>query len=149
VSARAVAPVVKPLTQEQIARYAAASGDHNPIHVDEAFARGTPFGGTIAHGMLVLASISEMMAAAFGEAWLAGGKLRVRFRAPARPGDTATATGRVVAIDSGQVRCTVACYNGQGEALITGDVEIGGATSSRVKPSDGASAGIQEGEELG
>ncbi len=46
--------------------------------VDEAFARSTPFGGTIAHGMLVLAAISEMMALAFGEAWLTRGRLRVR-----------------------------------------------------------------------
>ncbi len=62
-----VAPVEKRLSQEQIGLYADAARDHNPIHVDEAFARSTPFGGTIAHGMLVLASISEMMTSAFGE----------------------------------------------------------------------------------
>ena len=128
-SARAVAPVVKRLTQEQIARYAAASGDHNPIHVDEAFARGTPFGGTIAHGMLVLASISEMMAAAFGEAWLAGGKLRVRFRAPARPGDTITASARLQpSQDSSTLTYAVECRNQHGELLISGTAEA---------PSDG------------
>ena len=128
-SARAVAPVVKPLTQEQIARYAAASGDHNPIHVDEAFARGTPFGGTIAHGMLVLASISEMMAAAFGEAWIIGGKLRVRFRAPARPGDTITASARPQPSQDGStLTYAVECRNQHGELLISGTAEV---------PSDG------------
>ena len=68
-SAPTISPVVKELSQEQIGRYADAVNDHNPIHVDEAFAQSTPFGGTIAHGMLVLASISEMMAAALGGRW--------------------------------------------------------------------------------
>jgi acyl dehydratase len=79
-----VRQLTKEVTQPQIDAYAAASGDHNPIHVDEAFARATPLGGTIAHGMLVLAFISEMMTAAFGRAWLDSGRLDVRFRAPAR-----------------------------------------------------------------
>ena len=65
-----VAPVERTLTQAQLHAYADASGDHNPIHVDPAFAADTPFGGTIAHGMLVLALIGEMMHAAFGDGWL-------------------------------------------------------------------------------
>ena len=121
----AVTPVVKQLTQEQIGRYADASGDHNPIHVDEAFARNTPFGGTIAHGMLVLASISEMMAKGFGEAWLTGGRLRVRLRAPARPGDTITASARPqTARDSAVLVYAVECRNQQGELLISGTAEV-------------------------
>jgi len=58
-----VRPVVRVVTQQRIDAYADASGDHNPIHVDPEFARATPFGGTIAHGMLVLALIGEMMEA--------------------------------------------------------------------------------------
>lgn len=120
-----VVPVVKHLTQEQIGRYADATGDHNPIHVDEAFASGTPFGGTIAHGMLVLASISEMMAAAFGEAWLAGGRLRVRFRGPARPGDAVTVSAKPQAArDAGMLTYTVECRNQQDELLISGTAEV-------------------------
>ena len=119
-----VAPVVKRLSQEKIDRYADVSGDHNPIHVDEAFARTTPFGGTIAHGMLVLASISEMMAAAFGEAWLSSGKLKVRLRAPARPGDTITASAKPQAAKDGQtLTYTVECRNQDGELLISGTAE--------------------------
>lgn len=119
-----VAPVVKRLSQDQIDRYADASGDHNPIHVDEAFARSTPFGGTIAHGMLVLASISEMMAAAFGEAWLSNGKLKVRFRAPARPGDTITASAKPKAWKADEtLTYAVECRNQDGELLISGTAE--------------------------
>ena len=124
-SAPDVAPVVKRLSQEQIGRYADATGDHNPIHVDEAFARATPFGGTIAHGMLVLASIAEMMAAAFGEAWLTGGSLRVRFRAPARPGDTITARAQPQAARAGVTFVyAVECRSQRDELLISGTAEV-------------------------
>lgn len=124
-SAPVVAPVVKTISQEQIARYADASGDHNPIHVDEAFARTTPFEGTIAHGMLVLASISEMMAAAFGEAWLTRGRLRVRFRAPARPDDTITASAQSQSSpNAGTLRYAVECRNQDNELLIGGTAEV-------------------------
>ncbi|MCH8994040.1 MAG: MaoC family dehydratase [Chloroflexi bacterium] len=124
-SAPSIAPVVKRLSQEQIGRYADASGDHNPIHIDEAFARETPFGGTIAHGMLVLASISEMMAAAFGDAWLASGRLRVRFRAPARPSDAITASAEPrTARDNGALVYAVECRNQDGELLISGTAEV-------------------------
>ena len=119
-SAANVAPITKRLSQEQIARYAGATGDHNPIHVDEAFAKATPFGGTIAHGMLVLAAISEMMAGAFGEAWLRHGKLRVRFKSPARPGDTLTATAQPQS--SGGY--AVECRNQRGEVLISGSASV-------------------------
>jgi 3-hydroxybutyryl-CoA dehydratase len=116
--------VVKRISQAQIVRYADATGDHNPIHIDEAFARSTPLGGTIAHGMLVLASISEMMAGALGEAWLTGGRLRVRFRAPARPGDTVTASARQQTSRDGlTLTYAVECRNQDGELLISGTAE--------------------------
>lgn len=120
-----VAPVVRTLSQAMIERYADASGDHNPIHVDLAFARSTPMGGTIAHGMLVLAFISEMMTEAFGASWLSSGALDVRFRAPARPDDTVTARAR--AADSGvpsRLRYAVECVNQGDEVLISGTTEV-------------------------
>ena len=58
-----LAPLVKIITQPQLDLYCQASGDHNPLHWDAEFAAGTRFGGVIAHGMLTLAFISEMMAA--------------------------------------------------------------------------------------
>ena len=123
-SASRVGPVVKELSQAQIERYADATGDHNPIHVDEAFAQTTPLGGTVAHGMLVLAAISEMMAASFGEAWLTGGKLKVRFRGPARPGDRITASVQETARQGAGLVYAVECRNQRGEVLINGTVEV-------------------------
>lgn len=84
--------LTRQVTKEAIRLYAEASGDINPIHVDEAFAAKTPFGGIIAHGMMMLAYASEMMGKQFGEKWLSGGVMRIKFKGPARPGDTLTIT---------------------------------------------------------
>ena len=114
----------KSLSQEKIDGYARASGDFNPIHVDAAFAAATPFGGTIAHGMLLLAYLSEMLTAAFGRAWLSGGRLKARFKGVARPDDTLTMRGRVERVPEGGVFAAVECVNQAGEALVTGDAEV-------------------------
>ena len=123
-----VPPLSRRITQEGIRRYAEASGDYNPIHVDEEYARATPFGGTIAHGMLVLAYLSEMMAGAFGHDWLAGGRLKVRFRAPARPGDTLTARAepRQARQASGDrvFEYGIECCNQRGETLVSGTAVV-------------------------
>jgi len=113
-------PVVRTLSQEQLNAYADASGDHNPIHVDPAFAAATPFGGTIAHGMLVLGLIGEMMHSGLGAAWLEHGALKVRFKAPARPGDTVTAR----ATATGNRTWSVECVNGDGEVLLEGRASV-------------------------
>ncbi len=124
----ALPEVKKAITQEDINRYAEVSQDFNPIHIDEDFARKTPSGGTIAHGMLILAYVSQMMTAAFGRNWLTGGRFSVRFKAPARPGDTVKATGKISKIDKiGEetlVGCSVLCSNQKGESIITGEAQV-------------------------
>ncbi|MDP2936944.1 MAG: MaoC family dehydratase [Dehalococcoidia bacterium] len=118
-------PVRKQITQEKINQYAEASGDFNPLHIDPDFAKGTFYGGTIAHGLLSLAYISEMMTKAFAKGWLAGGKLTVSFLAPVRPGDTITARGLVKQKkeEGGQrqVVCEVYCENQKGERVVSGE----------------------------
>lgn len=120
--------IKKNITQENINLYADASKDYNPIHIDEAFARKTPAGGTIAHGMLNLAYISQMMTSAFGLSWLNGGKLNVRFRNPARPGDTIMVSGKVTRVQKNQgetlVTCDVLCSNQKDESIITGEASV-------------------------
>jgi 3-hydroxybutyryl-CoA dehydratase len=114
-------PVVREITQEKVNRYALAGGDGNPLHTDPQFAARTMFGGTIAHGLLLLAYLSEMMTAAFGRAWLSGGRLKIRFKAPARPGDTVSAVGRVVRAEGGRTVCEVECRNQSDEVLVSGE----------------------------
>ena len=120
--------VVKHITQRDINLYAEASGDFNPIHIDQSFAAQTPLGGTIAHGMLILAYVSEMMTTAFGRHWLSGGKLSVRFKAPARPGDTVTVTGRVDSIEHDEgvphVNCGLGVQSQGGETIIVGRATV-------------------------
>ena len=121
-------PVVKNIAQKDIDLYAEASGDFNPIHIDESFAAQTPLGGTIAHGMLILAYVSEMMTKAFGESWLSGGKLSVRFKAPARPKDTITTSGKIDSVEHKEgvpyVNCSLESCNQKGETVITGGAVV-------------------------
>ncbi len=123
-----IAALSREVTREAIAAYADAVGDHNPIHIDEAFARATPFGGVIAHGMLTLAYVSEAFEHAFGERWARSGRLKVRFKLPARPGDTVTVTAepRASHEEDGAVRWeyAVTCANQRGETLITGTASV-------------------------
>ena len=118
--------VAHAVSQAQINRYAEASGDHNPLHLDPAFAAGTQYGGTIAHGMLVMAFLSEMMTKAFGMVWVSKGKLKVRFRAPVYPGDTITSEGslRQGGDESGEAAYNVACRNQSQEPVITGEARL-------------------------
>ena len=119
-----VASVIRQLPQARINAYADASGDHNPIHVDPAFAAAMPFGGTIAHGMLVLALIGEMMRASFGDAWSTTGKLKVRFKAPTRPGDTVTASASLTKDTVGSAEYAVQCSTQTGDVVIEGRATV-------------------------
>ena len=120
--------IKKGIRQEYINLYAEASKDFNPIHIDKEFARKTPLGGTIAHGMLILSYVSQMMTATFGRSWLAGGKLNVRFKTPARPNDIITIGGKIRQIDkSGTYTlfdCDILCSNQKGETVITGEAKV-------------------------
>ena len=75
------------MTQEMIDRWAALSGDLNPLHVDPVVAGASRFGGTIAHGVISIALMQRLFVEHAGERWLHGGSLTdVRFVAPVRPG---------------------------------------------------------------
>ena len=120
--------VAKHITQREINLYAEAVGDFNPIHIDESFAAQTPLGGTIAHGMLIMAYMSEMMTAAFGKNWLSTGKLSVRFKTPARPEDTITVRGKVNYIEYKEgtpyVSCSLDCRNQKEEKVVIGEAKV-------------------------
>ncbi|HAG11991.1 MAG TPA: acyl dehydratase [Desulfotomaculum sp.] len=116
--------VKKQVTQEIINKYAQASGDMDPQHIDPEFAGQTVFKGTIAHGLLTIAYISEMMANFFNDGWYSGSAMEISFHAPVRPGDTITVSGKVntkkASGDRGIVTCKVACTNQENASIITG-----------------------------
>ena len=118
----------KNITFEHIREYASISGDLNPLHVDENFARDTSFGGIVAHGMLTLAYVSEMMAGFFGEDWFSTGHLDVRFKQPSRPGDKLTLHGEVLGVirrkTGTTVICDVQCDNQHHQSVLIGTCKV-------------------------
>jgi 3-hydroxybutyryl-CoA dehydratase len=125
-----LAKLVKTIGQAQLNAYAQASGDYNPLHLDPGFAAKTQFGGVIAHGMLTLAFISEMMAEGFGRPWLETGTLNVRFKGAAYLGDQVTTWGRVTKEErlpqARRIGCAVGVRNlATGRDLINGTATVG------------------------
>ncbi|MDE2786107.1 MAG: MaoC family dehydratase [Chloroflexota bacterium] len=124
-----IPPVRRSIGRDNIDAYRSASGDHNRIHYDDEFAASSRFGGVIAHGMLTLAMISEMMAGAYGSRWLQSGSLRVRFRGAAHPGDLLEAVGSVTKSESvangSRLTCNVELRNvDNGNRIITGSATV-------------------------
>ena len=128
--------IVRTVTRDTIDGYEEILGIGNPLHVDEEFARETPFGGIIAHGMMSLAYVSEMMTEAFGAGWYESGELDTTFVRPVRPGDTITTWGTVKGRTGveGQIRvvCEVYCENQMGEIVLKGT-----ATATAAAPITG------------
>jgi acyl dehydratase len=118
----------KQVTQEHINLYAAASKDYNPIHIDMEFAIKAGLGGTVAHGMLILAYVSAYMTDNFGPDWLDGGSLNIRFKSPARPGDTINIGGKVTGLETSTtfvfVNCDILCQNQSEESVIVGEARV-------------------------
>ncbi|HYT11697.1 MAG TPA: MaoC/PaaZ C-terminal domain-containing protein [Candidatus Nitrosopolaris sp.] len=101
-------------TPAQIAEYAEASGDHNPIHLDGEFARSVGLPGIIAHGMLQMGILGEVAAEAAG----GGRRLRrlyCRFAGMVEPGDTVTFAAEVT--EPGKI--ALSAVNQRGEAVLT------------------------------
>jgi 3-hydroxybutyryl-CoA dehydratase len=119
------ATFAKTITDADILSFAAASGDNNAVHIDEAFAQTTPFKGRIAHGMLCASVISAALAKHLpgpGTVYLGQ---TLRFKAPVRPGDIVHATVVVKELQlekSRVVMSTVCTVNGKtvidGEAVV-------------------------------
>ena len=86
------------ISQQTINNYAIVSGDHNPIHIDESFAQKSEFKGTIAHGMILVGYFFDYMSRSFGQEWDESGKLKSKFRNPARPNDTVIVSGSIQSI---------------------------------------------------
>jgi len=78
------------ITEADIVNFACLSGDWNPLHTDEEFARGTPFGSRIAHGVLGLAVATGLanQLGIFEGTTIAVLEMVTRFTGAVRPGDT-------------------------------------------------------------
>ena len=120
-------PLVKgPLQQIQLTRYAGASGDFNPIHQDDEFAKAAGMGGVFAHGMLSMGFVAQAVTD-----WAGAGrvlKIGVRFAALVRLKDTVTCRGRVVGTSQKDgvnlVELEIWAENQTGETVVSGRATV-------------------------
>jgi 3-hydroxybutyryl-CoA dehydratase len=115
----------KTITEADIVLFAAVSGDNNAVHINEEFARGTRFGGRIAHGMLSASVISAAIAGRLpGPGTIYLGQ-NLRFKAPVRPGDTvhAVVTVKEIVPEKQRVTLSTVC-SVDGKTVIEGDAVV-------------------------
>jgi 3-hydroxybutyryl-CoA dehydratase len=116
------AEFTKTISEADVYLFAGVTGDLNPAHVDETYARTTFFKTRIAHGMLLAGLISTVI----GTQLPGPGTIYVRqeldFLAPVRFGDTVTARAEVMEIlaDKNRVRLKTTCVNQEGKAVVDG-----------------------------
>ena len=115
-----------PITREDLKAYAAASGDPNPMHIDDEFARNAGHPGVFAHGMLSMGYLGELLVRAVGVAGVR--RLKTRFARLTWPGDVITCRGIVTAVhDEGTQRlidCDIWTENQDGERKLTGSATL-------------------------
>ena len=111
-------PYTWQVTRDQIRAYADASGDHNPIHLDDDAARAAGLPGVIAHGMLGMAQLANFVVAYAGDHRRLR-RLRCRFSGMVVPGDTITFIGRVAGEEDGLVTLELSAENQKGERVLT------------------------------
>lgn len=116
------------ITQDRVNSYAEASGDHNPIHLNEAYAASTQFGTRIAHGMLSLALVTEMLVIDFPKTWHSGGNIKVRFSAPVMPGEIVKIYGKITDITKTEIglvaTCSIGCKKPDGTNAVVGQATV-------------------------
>lgn len=115
-----------PVTRVQLVRYAGASGDFNPLHTVEEFAREVGYDGVIAHGMLSMGFLGHYVQALVGRRGRVG-RLSVRFQKPVRPGDRLMSRGEVEGVDPADRSVALdvrADRQGDGETVTAGSARL-------------------------
>jgi len=116
----------EPITQTQLVRYSGASGDFNPIHTVPEYAIQAGLKGTIAHGMLIMGILGQMISRWVGVR--AVKKYGVSFKGMTKPGDILTASGEVKKKYEKEgenlIDCTVKIEDQAGDLKVEGKVTI-------------------------
>jgi 3-hydroxybutyryl-CoA dehydratase len=114
------------INAEDIDLFAHVSTDKNPIHIDEEYAARTPFGGRVAHGIMIASMISAVLGndlPGHGSIYLGQ---TLKFLAPVRIGDMITVTVEVISLreDKRIVTLRTDCTNQEGTLVLTGEAII-------------------------
>jgi 3-hydroxybutyryl-CoA dehydratase len=116
------AQISKIITEEMVHDFAKATGDFNPIHMDQAYAEKTFFKGRIAHGVLSIGLLSAVL----GNILPGGGTIylsqEVKFLAPVRIGETLTIRVEVIELipEKNRARFKTTCTNQEGQMVVDG-----------------------------
>lgn len=113
------------VTDEMVRLFAQMSGDHNPIHLDDEFAKKTRFGRRIAHGMISAALISRVLAMKLGNGGIYLGQT-LKFLKPIFIGDTVTIDAKVLNLreEKGIALVETTVKNQANELLVKGEATI-------------------------
>ena len=112
---------MKTVTETDIGMFAGVSGDFNPVHMCEEYAKKTFFGGRIAHGVIAIGLISAAMTKLPGLVIFLSDSNK--FLAPVRIGDSITVTAEVIKAkkDKGIITLKTTCTNQKGETVVEGE----------------------------
>ncbi|MBX6395383.1 MAG: MaoC family dehydratase N-terminal domain-containing protein, partial [Alicyclobacillaceae bacterium] len=119
-------PLVKPpVDRVQLVKYAGASGDFNPLHTVDDFARQAGLDGVIAHGMLSMGFLGQYVRHLV-EAGADIKRLKVRFSRMVKPGDVLTCKGKVTSVrqDDRTVELEIEAVNQRDEVVTAGTAEV-------------------------
>ena len=111
-----------PISRTTLALFAGASGDHNPIHIDQDVARSAGLADVFAHGMLSMAYLGRLLTG-----WVPQERIRsysVRFAAITPVNATPTCTGKVVAINDGLATVELVATLADGTQTLLGDAVV-------------------------
>ena len=116
------AQISKTITEVDIELFAKATGDFNPVHLDQAYAEKTMFRGRIAHGLLSVGLLSTVLGnilPGHGTIYLSQ---EVKFLAPVRIGDTITARVEVIELvqEKNRAKFRTTCMNQDGKLVVDG-----------------------------
>jgi 3-hydroxybutyryl-CoA dehydratase len=115
----------KTVTEADIVLFAGITGDTNPVHLDEEFAKPTMFKGRIAHGMLTAGFISAVFGTKLPGPGCVYLSQNLKFKAPVKIGDTVKARVTVSAVDQAKARVTFAttCHVGD-QIVLDGEAQL-------------------------
>lgn len=117
------ASIKKTITEADVYAFAGVTGDMNPVHLNDEYARGTIFGRRIAHGVLCIGLISNVVGNQLPGPGCIYTKQRCKFIKPVYLGDTITATVKVIEkdIQKNRVLLRTFCTNQNGEVTLDGE----------------------------
>jgi 3-hydroxybutyryl-CoA dehydratase len=114
------------VTEEMIERFAQATGDNNPIHLDEEYAKGTMFKKRVAHGMLLAGILSGVLGTQFPGIGTIYMSQTLRFSKPVFIGDEIALSLKVLELihEKNRVRLETVCTNQGGDTVLSGDALV-------------------------